>query len=157
MSKNTSWLRKYRVHIIIGIVAVLLWVGSCLLLYFTLKPRGVSTIKTDLAPKALGFYSAARTYGDLIFVAGQIGVDPAKDALVSQNISEQTTQAMTNLKNIIEAAGGNMKNVLTTTIYLNDNFLTYFTLVNDEYGKFFSSDSYPARATMAVKQLPLKN
>lgn len=79
----------------------------------------IDTIKTDLAPKPLGPYSAARSYGDLIFVAGQIGIDPAKDEMVSDDISQQSVQALTNLKNIVEAAGSNMNRILTTTIYLN--------------------------------------
>ena len=66
---------------------------------------------------------------------------------------------MINLQNIVEAAGSNMRNILTTTIYLNENtdWVKNFNSVNEQYGKFFSNDSKPARATMMVKQLPLKN
>lgn len=114
---------------------VLLWVGSCLLLYFTLRPTKISTIVTDLAPTPLGPYSAARAYNGLIFVAGQIGINPKKDEIESNDISLQAFQALTNLKNIVEAGGSNMDHILTTTIYLNDNddFAKNFKLVNTEY------------------------
>lgn len=91
-----------------------------------------------------------------MFVAGQIGIDPATDHIESDDISLQTIQALKNLKNVVEAGGSNMNNILMTTIYLNDEFVENFKKVNVEYEKFFNNDSYPARATMAVKQLPLK-
>lgn len=75
---KSSCFKQYRIHIIIGVVALLLWVGSCLLLYFTLRQtKTVLTITTDKAPIALGPYSAARSFGDLVFISGQIGIDPS--------------------------------------------------------------------------------
>jgi uncharacterized membrane protein len=75
---KSSCIKQYRVHIIIGVLAVLLWVGSCLLLYFTLRPqKTVLTITTDKAPTPLGPYSAARSFGNFVFISGQIGIDPS--------------------------------------------------------------------------------
>jgi 2-iminobutanoate/2-iminopropanoate deaminase len=109
-------------------------------------------ISTDKAPKAIGPYSQAILSNDLLFVSGQLGIDPAKGALV-EGIEAQTKQVMENLKNILQAAGMGFENVLKTTIYVTD--LGNFKTVNEIYGSVFKAEP-PARATVQVCALPLK-
>lgn len=109
-------------------------------------------ISTDKAPKAIGPYSQAVLSNDLLFVSGQLGIDPAKGALV-EGIEAQTRQAMENLRNILQAAGMGFEDVVKTTIYVTD--LANFKTVNEIYGSYFKAEP-PARATVQVCALPLK-
>src|SRR5207248_1551038 len=104
------------------------------------------------APKAAGPYSAAIQVpaGRVLFVSGQIAVDPAKDRLVKGDAAKQTERAMENVKAVLEAAGSTLDDVVKTTIFLTD--LADFPKVNDTYGRYFQKTP-PARATVQVSAL----
>jgi len=110
-----------------------------------------SVIATTNAPNAIGPYSQAIRAGDLLFVSGQIPLDPATGRIVDGAAAEQTKQVMENLRAVLEAAGGSFANVVKTTIYLTN--LDDFATVNVTYGDYFES-SPPARATVQVAALP---
>lgn len=108
-------------------------------------------IQTAQAPKAVGPYSQAVRVGNLVFTAGQIGIDPETGQL-QDSLAAQTRQALQNIAAILEAAGTNLQHVVKTTIYLTD--LSAFGEVNAIYGEFFPQDP-PARTTVQVAALPL--
>ena len=109
-------------------------------------------ITTDKAPKAIGPYSAAVSTGHLVFTAGQLGINPKTGKLIEGGIQEQTRQALTNLKAILEAAGSSLDLVVKTTVFLKD--IGEFSLMNEVYGTFFTAD-FPARSAFQVGALPL--
>ena len=109
-------------------------------------------ISTEAAPKAIGPYSQAIRAGGLIFVSGQIPVDPATGNLASDDVVNQTKQVISNLSAVLHAAGATLSNVASTTIFLTD--LNDFQSVNAVYGAAFP-DTPPARATVEVSALPL--
>lgn len=108
-------------------------------------------VNTDNAPGAIGPYSQAVISNGLVFVSGQIALDPASGEVVSDSLAVQTRRVLDNLKAIVEAAGSTMDKVLKTTIYMTD--LAGFSEVNEIYGEYFS-EPYPARATVEVSALP---
>ncbi len=112
-------------------------------------------VETDAGPAAIGPYSQATKLpvGDksLVFVAGQIPLDPATGELVSGSVGEQTHRSMANVKGILEAAGSSLDRIVKTTIFLAS--MDDFAEVNDAYGSYFD-DAPPARATVAVLGLP---
>lgn len=108
-------------------------------------------IKTDKAPKAIGPYSQAIKTDSLIFVSGQLPIDPNTNEFASDEIVEQTKMSLTNLKNIIEEAGSTMDKVLKVTVYLKN--MEDFPKMNEVYETFFSAP-YPARAAFEVARLP---
>ena len=108
-------------------------------------------ITTSEAPAAIGPYSQAVMAGNLVFVSGQIPIDPKTGQLVTDDISVQTEQVLRNIEKILEAAGSSLGQVVKTTIYLND--MADYPKVNETYARFFS-DSPPARATVEVSRLP---
>ena len=108
-------------------------------------------IATDKAPAAIGPYSQAINEGGLIFVSGQIPIDPATGAFVEGGIVEQTTQSLTNLGNILKEAGSDYSKVMKTTVFLAD--IADFAAMNGVYAQFFQAP-YPARSAVAVKDLP---
>lgn len=108
-------------------------------------------VHTDNAPKAIGPYSQAIHTGSMIYTAGQIPLDPATMEFVSGGIEEQTRQVLTNLKNVLEAAGSSLSKVVKTTVFLKD--MNDFTKMNAVYAEFFSENP-PARSTVAVAGLP---
>jgi len=108
-------------------------------------------VKTENAPKAIGPYSAATRFGNLVFTAGQLGIDPQSGELVPGGIEAQTRQALTNLKNVLEAAGSSLPQVLKTTVFLQD--INQFGQMNGVYGGFFNTD-FPARSAVQVAALP---
>lgn len=108
-------------------------------------------IQTESAPKPIGPYSQAVKTGELLFISGQVAIDPATDALVSGTIQEETKRVMDNLKAILDAAYLTFEHVAKTTIFLSD--MSLFAEVNTIYGSYFPGD-YPARETVAVKGLP---
>ena len=110
-----------------------------------------TTIKSDKAPKALGPYSVAVSTGQMVFTAGQLGLDPATGELVEGGIQAQTRQALTNIKNVLEAAGSGLQYVVKTTVFLKD--MGEFALMNAVYGEFFTQD-FPARSAVQVAALP---
>ena len=108
-------------------------------------------ISSEDAPKAIGPYSQAIRAGSLIFVSGQIPLDPATGAMVEGDISAQTHRVFANLGAILEAAGASFDSVVRTTVYLAD--MNDFATVNEIYGTYFSSPA-PARATVQAARLP---
>ncbi|MCL4338583.1 RidA family protein [Patescibacteria group bacterium] len=108
-------------------------------------------VDTKKAPAAIGPYSQAIKLGNLVFCAGNIGVDPKTNILSDKGIKEQTKLALENIKNILSSAGSGMENVLKTTVYLKS--MDDFASMNEVYATFFSKP-YPARATIAVAKLP---
>jgi len=108
-------------------------------------------VSTSEAPAAIGPYSQAVQAGSLLFVSGQIPIDPRTGELVSGNIAEQTTRVMQNIKVITEAAGSSMDAILKCTIYLKN--MSDFGVVNEVYGGYFTQ-APPARATVEVSTLP---
>jgi 2-iminobutanoate/2-iminopropanoate deaminase len=108
-------------------------------------------IATKDAPAAIGPYSQAIREGGVVFLSGQIPLDPATGQLVGGDIAAQTTRVMENLRAVLAAAGCTFADVVRTTIYLVD--LAHFATVNEAYGRFFEAP-YPARATVQVAALP---
>jgi 2-iminobutanoate/2-iminopropanoate deaminase len=112
---------------------------------------GLEIIQTNDAPAAIGPYSQAVRAGNMLFVSGQIPLDPKTGELVGGGIAAETTQVLKNLKAIVETAGASLGQVVKTTIFLKD--MAQFTQVNEVYATFFSAP-YPARATVQVAKLP---
>ena len=108
-------------------------------------------IHTDRAPKAIGPYSQAVRAGDLVFLSGQIPLDPATMELVSGDFEAEVRRAFENLKAVVEAAGGRLDQVVKLTLFLTD--LAHFPKVNEVMASFFK-DPFPARSTVGVSQLP---
>lgn len=108
-------------------------------------------IETKEAPAAIGPYSQAVIAAGLIFVSGQIPLDPATGEISGTNIKEQTDRVMKNLDAVLVAGNSELSKVLKTTIYLAN--MDDFPIVNDIYGSYFDS-SPPARATVEVSRLP---
>lgn len=108
-------------------------------------------IHTSSAPAAVGPYSQAVRAGNLVFTAGQIGLNPATGQLVEGGVEAQTQQIMANLSAVLAAAGANLNQAVKTTIFLTD--MAYFGAVNAIYASAFTA-SPPARSTVAVVGLP---
>ena len=108
-------------------------------------------IHTDNAPAAIGPYSQAVRWGNVIYVSGQIPIDPATGAFAGEDIVTQTQQSLTNIKNILAAEGLDMSNVVKTTVMLKD--IADFGAMNEVYAQFFTAP-YPARAAYQVAALP---
>ena len=111
----------------------------------------METIHTDNAPKAIGPYSQAVKAGNMLFVSGQIPIDPKTGELSSGTISEQTKLVLTNIGTILKAAGYGYENVVKTTCLLAD--ISDFADMNKVYAEFFKQNP-PARSAFAVKDLP---
>lgn len=108
-------------------------------------------LKTENAPKALGPYSQGIKAGCLMFLSGQLGLDPKTNDFAVGGVAEQTHQALTNLKYVIESGGSSMENVVKTTVFLKD--MNDFQTMNTVYAEFFKSEP-PARSTVQVAALP---
>ena len=108
-------------------------------------------IKTQKAPLAVGPYSQAIKVGDLLFISGQISINPETNEFVDSNVEIQTEQVLKNIKAILEAAGSSLKNVIKTNISLRN--MGNFDLVNKVYNNYFK-DSLPARSCVEVSNLP---
>jgi len=108
-------------------------------------------IQTEKAPKAIGPYSQAIRTDGMIYTAGQVGLDPLSGELVAGAVEEQTRQALTNIRNVLEAAGSNLEQVVKTTVFLKD--MADFSKMNTIYAEFFGENP-PARSTVAVAALP---
>ena len=109
-------------------------------------------ISTEQAPAAVGPYSQAVRAGDLLFVSGQLGIDPGTGKLVDGGVEKQTEQALRNVASIIEAAGADLGSVVKATVFLQN--MSDFAVMNGVYSRFFESEP-PARAAFEVAQLPL--
>ena len=109
-------------------------------------------IQTEKAPAAIGPYSQAIDSGaGLVFVSGQLPIDPATGAFPEGGVQAQTRQSLTHAKAILEAAGLGLQNVVKTTVFLAD--MADFAAMNEIYAQFFSAP-FPARSAVAVKTLP---
>lgn len=108
-------------------------------------------IATEKAPRAIGPYSQAVAYNGLLYLSGQIPLDPATGQLIEGDIAAQTERVLENLKAVLEAAGSSLGRVLKTTVYLKD--LGEFAKMNEVYGRYFPENP-PARATVEVARLP---
>ena len=108
-------------------------------------------IATTNAPGAIGPYSQATKAGSLVFVSGQLPIDPAT-GVMPEDVAAQTKQSLTNGKAIVEAAGGSMADVVKTTVFLAD--MNDYARMNEIYMEEFG-DHRPARSAVAVKELPL--
>ena len=112
----------------------------------------MNAIHTDMAPAAIGPYSQAIDSGaGLVFVSGQLPIDPATGAFPEGGVKEQTRQSLTNAKAILESAGLGLHHVVKTTVFLSD--MGDFAAMNEVYSQFFSAP-FPARSAVAVKTLP---
>lgn len=112
-------------------------------------PRDI--VATERAPKAIGPYSQAVKTKDLIFVSGQLPIDPSTGEVVTGDIQDQTRQAMQNLGAILAAAGSSYDRIVKTTLYIAD--MDQFGTINDVYAGFFTGQP-PARACVEVGRLP---
>jgi 2-iminobutanoate/2-iminopropanoate deaminase len=110
-------------------------------------------IETTAAPAPIGPYSQAIIMGKMIFVSGQIAIDPITGSLIKGDIKTESNQVMENIKAILVSAGADFSHVVKTTIYLAD--INQFSAVNEVYGFYFSAN-FPARETVQVSALPLK-
>jgi 2-iminobutanoate/2-iminopropanoate deaminase len=113
----------------------------------TVKER----IQTNRAPQAIGPYSQAVKANGLVFVSGQIPIDPKTGQFIAGGIAEQTEQVMKNLAALLEAAGSGLDCVMKTTVFMAD--MEEFAVMNEIYGRFFT-DEPPARATVQAARLP---
>jgi len=109
------------------------------------------SVTSEKAPKALGPYSQAIVTGDLVFCAGQVGLDPATGSVVSGDIKDQTRRCLDNLAAVLEAAGSSMDRVAKTTVFLAD--FAEFTAMNEAYAERFGGHK-PARSTIGITTLP---
>ncbi|HEY2825013.1 MAG TPA: RidA family protein [Gemmatimonadales bacterium] len=111
----------------------------------------IDVIHTDQAPKAIGPYSQALAFGDLVFTAGQVPFDPATMEIVQGSIAEQTERVLQNVRAVLKAAGSDLDHVLKTTVFLID--MADFPAMNEVYARHFGNHR-PARSTVAVAGLP---
>ena len=109
-------------------------------------------ISTNKAPQAIGPYSQAVKTGNLIFISGQVPINPETGDVVPGSIEDQANQVIENIRNICEAAGHDLGDIVKLSIFLTD--LSNFSIVNEVMKKHFS-EPYPARATIEVSGLPL--
>lgn len=110
----------------------------------------IKTVQTKNAPEAIGPYSQAKVYNNLLFTSGQIPINPQTGEIAGQTIEEQTEQVMKNLQAILEECGSSFDNVIKTTCFLAD--MSYFNEFNNIYAEYFVNK--PARSCVAVKELP---
>lgn len=108
-------------------------------------------VLSDSAPKAIGTYSQAIRSGNLVFLSGQIPLDPATMEIVSGDFEARARQVFSNLEAVAKAAGGSLDHVVKLTVYLTD--LGNFAAINKVMSEFFS-EPYPARAALGVASLP---
>lgn len=108
-------------------------------------------VSTGQAPRAIGPYSQAVIFGNLVFLSGQIPLDPATNQIVEGDAAVQTERVLENLKAVLEAAGSGLGKVLKTTVFLKD--MSDFPRMNEVYARYFAQDP-PARATVEAARLP---
>ena len=111
----------------------------------------MKAIHTDKAPKAIGPYSQAIEAGGLVFVSGQLPVNPTTGEFAEGGIKEQTRQSLTNAQQVLQAAGTDLSRVVKTTVFLSD--MDNFGAMNEVYAEFFLQP-FPARSAFAVRTLP---
>jgi 2-iminobutanoate/2-iminopropanoate deaminase len=108
-------------------------------------------IATEAAPQAIGPYSQAIKHGNVVYLSGQIPLDPASGQMAAGGIAEQTERVLENMKAVLEAAGSSLHCVLKTTVFLKD--LSEFAAMNEVYARFFPVQP-PARSTVEAARLP---
>ncbi|MGI6089691.1 MAG: RidA family protein [Bilifractor porci] len=111
----------------------------------------IKSIHTDNAPAAIGPYSQAVTDGHTVYVSGQIPINPATGEFAGATIEEQAKQSLTNISNILKAAGTDMSHVVKTTVLLKN--IQDFTAMNEVYATFFTAP-YPARSAFQAADIP---
>jgi 2-iminobutanoate/2-iminopropanoate deaminase len=116
-----------------------------------MKTAITSAVTSEHAPAAIGPYSQGMRAGELVFLSGQIPLDPATGAMVAGDIAAQTERIMANLGAVLAAAGCGFHDVVRTTIYVVD--MADYAKINEIYGRFFA-EPYPARSTVQVSALP---
>ena len=112
--------------------------------------KEIKKVATELAPAAIGPYSQAIIYGDIVFTSGQIAINPANGNIEAEGIEAQAEQVMKNLGEVLKAAGSDFTKAIKTTCFLAD--MNDFAAFNAVYGKYFTTK--PARSCVAVKTLP---
>jgi 2-iminobutanoate/2-iminopropanoate deaminase len=133
----------------------ILSIGFLLYLNFSKsKTKDVSQhiIFTDKAPKPIGPYSQAVKKGNVVFVSGQVAIDPLTGNPDTADIVSETKQVMNNIRAILDTAGMTMDDISKVTIYMAD--LTQFKAMNEVYAQYFTEGNYPARETVQVAALP---
>jgi len=108
-------------------------------------------VSTPQAPKAIGPYSQAVIHSGIVYLSGQIAIDPATNQLIEGDVVAQTHRVLTNLKAVLEAAGSSLESVLKTTVFLKE--MADFPKMNEVYGQYFSANP-PARSTVQAAKLP---
>ena len=111
----------------------------------------IDIIETSKAPAAIGPYSQATVFGEIIFTSGQIPLSPDTGEIVGSDITSQAKQVMMNIAGLLEAAGSDFSHVLKTTCFITD--MANFSAFNEVYSSYFTENK-PARSCVAVKQLP---
>lgn len=109
-------------------------------------------VSTDKGPKAIGPYSQAIIAGEMVYVSGQIPIDPATGSLIEGDIEAQTDRVMKNLEAILGASGSSIDRVVKMTVYLAD--MDDFQAMNRVYGRYVGEETPPARAAVQVSRLP---
>ncbi len=109
-------------------------------------------IKTANAPLPIGPYNQATVYNGLVYVSGQIALDPATGQLVQETLEAETHQVLRNVRAVLEAAGSSLENVLKATVFIKD--MHQFGRINAVYAEYFSEATAPARETVEVAALP---
>ena len=109
-------------------------------------------IRGNEAPKPVGPYQQAVKAGNLVFLAGQIPLDPQTGEMVAGGATEQTERVISNIKAVLKSAGTSLDNVVKATVFLKD--LNDFAKMNEVYAKHFQADNAPARSTIQVAKLP---
>jgi 2-iminobutanoate/2-iminopropanoate deaminase len=122
-----------------------------ILLFNQRNQMSKTIIQTDQAPAPIGPYSQAVKAGGLLFISGQVAIDPVTGNVDASDIPSETHQVMRNLEAILKEAGSNFSQVVKTTIFLSD--MSLFGQVNEVYSSYLEG-AYPARETVAVKGLP---
>jgi 2-iminobutanoate/2-iminopropanoate deaminase len=108
-------------------------------------------IKTNNAPEPIGPYSQAVKVGNMLFVSGQVAINPATGNVENETLTAETHLVMKNIAAVLQEAGASFEHIVKTTIFLTD--MALFVEVNEVYGSYFTGN-YPARETVAVKGLP---
>jgi 2-iminobutanoate/2-iminopropanoate deaminase len=108
-------------------------------------------VNSDRGPKPIGPYSQAVKINGLLYLSGQIPLDPKTNEMISGDIKAQTERVLENIKGILEAAGSNLHHVVKTTVFLKD--MNEFPAMNEVYARYFAA-AHPARSTVQVARLP---
>ena len=109
-------------------------------------------IKTDKAPAPIGPYNQAVLTGNMLYISGQIALNPETNELETDELQKETTRVMENLKAILNEAEMDFENVIKTSIFISD--MNNFAKINEVYGSYFNAETAPARETVEVANLP---